>query len=482
MASIKRLLWVYLAGLAACFALSQRADAHYDGDYNADGHRYRGNWGTCGGAVPEFTRTPQEMIDNYIAAGSACGAGWAGAVVCGGWVYPWPSNNNAGYITVDTTTPKDCGGGTSQEPVYESHCAIGQNVPDSGGGSCSTTYRTPECDSSTYPTVAWVATSNPTYFNYNDPAGSHCLWERLSTSGSGPYNVTYRGSGWLRSDGDDWCTGTFVGSSSCTATMTPPGAPPAAAPGEEWPFSATPGLEEEAMCVIGRSVFTTWPYDSGGGSSVDNVCMNTGCRANVGEVSVCLVDAGYCGGTVIYNGEVCDGTEDAFQGTDAATGPDSGAGSMSGVEQRLEQIYDRLGTNQIADAVLNAATVAAVVAAGNQITDAIESGAGGGGECTEGSCEGTVPTLGAAPDVATQAGTFMGRIEAAPIVVAFSNLGGEIPEAACPSFSSDPIALLEGDTLTITAACDLWEDVAPILGVIMMVIYISAGAFIILRA
>lgn len=479
---IKRLAFWYAVGLIVCawLASTTNARAHWDGDYNADGHRYMGNWGTCGGAVQQWHRTPDEVIDDLIANGAACNSAWAGAVKCSGFSFPWGFNANAGYIVVDQVAPKDCGGGTSQEPIYESHCPVGQNV--NGSGTCTAAEDTPSCDSSTYPSRGWVATSNPAYFNWNDPTGSNCLWKRLTSSANGSnWNVTYEGSGWLNSDGDDWCTSSTSGSTSCAPTITIPSSPPAAAAGEEWPFAEGSGGEldgPEATCPAGFQVHTYFPDDGGGGQPA-SVCLVTNCQAVPVDVGVCM--SSQCSSTVQYTGETCDGSEEVSQGdvfTDAG-----GAAGTAETTAILTRIYQRIGTGQVLDAAASVAEIAAIGAAADQISDAIsESGGGGGGECTEGSCDGELATLGEGTPVATQVGDFMGRIQNAPIVEAFAGFGGDIPEAACPSFSSDPIALLEGDTLTITAACDLWDDVAPILGLIMMVVYIGAGIFIILRA
>lgn len=469
MASTKRELgFVWLALALACFwggvLWSSGAFAHWDGDWQATGHRYK----NTSVSYTVYYNNPDDALDANLAAAAPS------AVWCGDKVF---EASPSGYYRrpYDNSSPYNCAGGVTNDGsaarVTESHCNLGYGIPDGGSTTCSLLSN--ECDASTLSIVAWVATTNPLYFNYED-----CLWVRQSSSVNGAYfNVSYEGSGWGAADEDN-----FSSTGNTTDGDAPADGPPEAAPGEDWPFDVGPGEGEpspEEQCPFEVEAFMTWPYDSGAGSSPDFICMNTGCQAAAPEVAVCFPDAGYCGGTGELTGELCDGTEDYLQGTDGASGPSfSGTG---GIEERLDRIFARLGTGQVLDAAASALEIAAIGAAADQISEAIEAG-GGAGECTEGSCEGELPTLEAGPSIATQTDTFMGRIAAAPIVVAFTEIGGSIPEATCPSFSSDPIAVLDGEVLTITAQCELWEDLAPLLGAIMMVIYVAAGAFIILRA
>lgn len=463
----------WIKALALWLIAAPAAFAHWDGDWQATGHRYK----NTSVSYTVYFNNPDDALDANLAAAAPS------AVWCGDKVF---EASPSGYYRrpYDNSSPYNCAGGVTNDGsaarVTESHCPLGYGIAD--GGSTTCTLLSNECDASSLPIEAWVAVDNPLYFNHDD-----CLWVRQSSSVNGAYfNVSYQGSGWGAIDEDNF-------SSSGNTTDGDPAAegPPLAAPGEEWPFdldpegpSGEPGGEETA-CPAGVEVFTQWP----GFATPSEVCLVTGCVAVPTSGSTCTAEPsdayplGMCGGELEITGERCDGSEEIDQGdmfTDSG-GSGTGAG-LAQINQALERIYQRLGTGQILDAAASVAEIAAIGAAADQISDAVGEGGGGGGECTEGSCDGELPTLGDGTPIATQTATFMGRIENAPIVAAFANIGGEIPEAACPSFSSDPIAVLDGEVLTISAQCELWEDIAPVLGAIMMVIYIAAGAFIILRA
>lgn len=448
--------------LIAGASVSELARAHWDGDENADGHRYRASGsGMIWHQKPEDARAEwaTEVAPLYYFCGTR---NWDG---------------DAFKYDVDGTAPY-AGPCPSTMTVWESHCPVGQHVPEgSATGTCEAFAS--ECDSSSLSIVAWVATSNPQYFNHDG-----CMWTRVSSSANGEYfNVSYQGSGWHETDDDNFSQASTNASGAQSGT-TVPDDPPAAAPGEDWPFATgtDPGDgESEETCPAGFSRYVVWPWDAGSGETIDTVCTASGCRAETVGVGVCMESAGGCGGTVVFTGDMCDGTEDTLQGTDTAAGP--GAPGMGGVEALLEKIYQRLGTTQALATAASAAEIAATVAAANQIADALgEGGTGGGGECEESSCTGEAPTLGEAPDVGTVYASATDRLVNAPIVAAISNIGGSMTAGECPSFTSDAIEPLGGMTLTITAQCDLWEDIAPVLSTVMLVIYTLSGALIVLRA
>lgn len=455
-----------LLGLALVVVACPAA-AHWDGDDNADGHRYKG----ASSSLTIYHGNADDALDDNLEFVEP------GSIFCGAKV--WDDTWGRFRKPYDFAAPFDCGEFSIENNgaagrVTEFHCPLGY-LQSSPGTTC--TLSTNECSPSTLAEVSWVATSNPQYFNHDG-----CLWTRTSSSANGEnFNVSYEGSGWHEMDEDSIGTACATDCPAVPDGAAPASAPPAAAEGEDWPFDEDTGPTpvDEAVCTAGRVLYTNWPYDEGAGNTVEDMCMNTGCRAETGD-AICMESHGSCGGWVTLTGEMCDGTEDTLQGTDEASGPASGSADLGGVEQRLEQIYSRLGTNQVADALGNAAVIAAIGSAADQISEAAGAGAG---ECADESCSAALPTIGEAVDLETGLDAALARIEAAPIVAAFTDLGSTITAPTeCPSFTSDPIAQLNDQTLTITAQCDLWEDVAPVLSAVMLIIYTMSGAFIIFRA
>ncbi|CAA0100622.1 Uncharacterised protein [BD1-7 clade bacterium] len=72
--------------------------------------------------------------------------------------------------------------------------------------------------------------------------------------------------------------------------------------------------------------------------------------------------------------------------------------------------------------------------------------------------------------------SFYTRITQAPIIQSFSAVGGVISEGgSCPIFTVDLSGTLIGKTVSTDAHCDLVEYIRPVLGTLMMVVYLIAA-------
>ena len=107
----------------------------------------------------------------------------------------------------------------------------------------------------------------------------------------------------------------------------------------------------------------------------------------------------------------------------------------------------------------------------------------GEGDCDGANCQGELPGDNEnVDDFGTLFSNFYGRVEGSPIISSFSGLPGSVGAGSCEGFSSDPIAALDGTTLTIDAHCTLWPEVLPLLQTFMMAVWALIGGIIILRA
>jgi hypothetical protein len=110
-------------------------------------------------------------------------------------------------------------------------------------------------------------------------------------------------------------------------------------------------------------------------------------------------------------------------------------------------------------------------------------GPGEGGECDDSACTGELPGDNEEVDsFGDLFQAFWNRVQAAPIVDAFGSLPGALPAGSCSPMSSDGIAWLNGATLTMSAHCDLWPDLVPIIYTMMLAAWALLGGLIILRA
>lgn len=460
-------IYLLLAIVALLAFYGPQADAHQDGDKNRDGHYYTYPTGgiTCPTGDPVLT--------------GQCYATAVGNAYCEDQGFGFGTNLKQWRFRMSNNAFDNCSGGAQATPLLdERHCGIGYYYD---GDSCEINVGS-ICDYGEFP-VSWNAVDDPFYITVADPEqGESCVWVLDgSSAASGGYDVTYVSTLGTGADEDAFSNADRAYDDGAAV----PG-PPAVNVGDEpvWPWDEGTGgfggLPDEERCNPTQPAFWagSWPHTS---TPLEDACIN-GCEALQSGSKVCLgtADGGgptdMCSGYFTYTGEACVGSEDWLQG---AEGGVAGGTDLTGVEQRLEAIYDRLGSQ-------TSAIIASQTLGDAAIVEAINENGGGTGECADSSCDGTVPTDGDAVGTVEESGQgFMDRVAEAPIVAAIESLGSAWPAGSCDGATTDQIAVLAGtdqEYITFEAHCDLWTDIAPLIEGVMLFVWTLSSGVVIFRA
>lgn len=106
----------------------------------------------------------------------------------------------------------------------------------------------------------------------------------------------------------------------------------------------------------------------------------------------------------------------------------------------------------------------------------------GEGECVPGEeCAGDLPAIGGDGDCtfAECVSAFLAAVEAAPIVASVSGVGASFPTGSCPTWNLEAF----GETYSLSAPmCSIWEDIAPFLSAVFLVIWGWVATRIVLSA
>jgi len=354
----------FLIGVLVASVFASSASAHWNRNFNRDGHYYLANFATEFRLDPNVTSAEGAANNNHTVCVVDVNEGFFRGP---NWRYQaYPPGFDCG--TVWDFHFSHTGGN-------ERHCAVG-NIWDETSQACVVGGKCLAFDGVTTDYISTVA-GEPFVNVFNDAVGLSCLQVRQTSSVNGScFDVQYKASAWEASDHDEWSTlNDSAGNEEIGTTITLPGA---TCPGEAdpvWPGAAPggpPPPDPVAACPVGFDNFHSWPYDGGLGNDADNICTASGCRADIVGVTVCSPAAGWCVGDVNYTGAFCDGTEDYMTGSDGGIDiPGSGLGSVEGV---LNKIHTRQAQQMIATAVGDAATVAAIIASGAGVESAIEDG------------------------------------------------------------------------------------------------------------
>ena len=103
-------------------------------------------------------------------------------------------------------------------------------------------------------------------------------------------------------------------------------------------------------------------------------------------------------------------------------------------------------------------------------------------ECENDACVGGVPGLDEVDSFGSLFGAFYDRVEQSPLLAATTGIAGSLPAGSCTPVSSDPIGALGNVPLTMSAHCDLWPTVSPVLFGVMLAVWSLLGVMIVLRA
>lgn len=163
-----------------------------------------------------------------------------------------------------------------------------------------------------------------------------------------------------------------------------------------------------------------------------------------------------------------------------ATPPDNGTAGMPATPT-MKVSENGKTVNYYNSTVVNSSTV--TVSTGNpQGGDPLTnggSGSGGEGGSLDDLEGGELGTVG---DYGESASGFYASIEGAPIVAAVSAIAGSIGTASCPSWSTTVDAGFTSFDVDFSIVCTLWDDIAGVIGAVMLCVWALAGIKILMSA
>lgn len=260
--------------------------------------------------------------------------------------------------------------------------------------------------------------------------------------------VVKDGSGISSSDGAHW-----FGQVKYTGQSCP-----------EFPEPQT--LDSEANCLA----------TSGGAICVSKSTKNCG---TVNGERVCLdeVPPGECM-LLSSGGAICDSTAENVPKDEmgeplppTATTSSTSGGSSS-------DPGDTTTYNYYSSSVVNSSSTQITGSSNDSATE----GEGGGGEGEslddlEGGDMGEVDTFGAV------AGSFMDRVEASPLVSAVTGIGAGMGSGSCPDWDTEVNAGPFGQfNVDFSFICTMWDDIAGVIGAVMMALFAFAAVRILMSA